>query len=302
MTVHRVLPPVVARLSALADRYDGLIVDLWGTVHNGVATFPGVPESLAAARAAGLRVVLVTNAPRRSAPVAEGLVRLGVTAAHFDAVLTAGEVAWHALATRSDPWHAALGARCYHIGPARDLSLMEGNGLTRTTDPHDGDFVLVSGPFDDRMGVADHEPALAACRARGLKLVCANPDREVIRGDTRLVCAGAIAERYAEMGGEVRQHGKPYRSIYDEALALLGLDRARVLAVGDGLATDIAGAAGAGIDTAFIPGGIHGEAMGIAMGGLPDPAAFAAVAAEHATAAHDPAAAAPTWMIPRLAW
>jgi len=294
MTVEPALPPTVDSLAALDGRYDGLIVDLWGTVHNGVALFPGVADALAAARAAGKRVILLTNAPRRSAPVAEGLLRFGLATGHYDAVLTAGEVAWHALATRSDPWHAALGTRAYHIGPARDLSLMEGNGLTRTTDVGVGDFVLVSGPFDDSMTLADHEPALAACLARKLKLVSANPDREVIRGETRLVCAGAIAECYAEMGGEIRQHGKPYRSIYDEALALLDLPAARVLAIGDGLPTDIAGAAGASIDTAFIPGGIHGAAMGIAMGGLPTAAAYRAVAAAHA--------ARPTWMIPALRW
>src|SRR5215831_17449534 len=208
MTAEPAMPPAVDGLAALADRYDGLIVDLWGTVHNGVATFPGVPETLVAARAAGKRVLLVTNAPRRSGPVAEGLVRLGITTAHYDAVLTAGEVAWHALATRADPWHAALGRRCFHIGPGRDLSLMEGNGLERTTDPAAGEFILVSGPFDDSMTLGDHEATLVALRARGLKLVSANPDREVIRGETRLVCAGAIAERYAELGGDIRQHGK----------------------------------------------------------------------------------------------
>jgi HAD superfamily hydrolase (TIGR01459 family) len=246
-------------------------------------------------------VVLVTNAPRRSSPVAHGLVRLGITDAHYDAVLSAGEVAWHALASRADPWHAALGRRCFHIGPARDLSLMEGNGLERTTDPDVGEFVLVSGPFDDSMTLADHEAALAACRARGLKLVSANPDREVIRGETRLVCAGAIAERYAALGGDIRQHGKPYRSIYDEALALLDMPAARVLAIGDGLATDIAGAAAAGIDTAFIPGGIHGEAMGIAMGVLPAAAAYhAGVAAQGPM--HGVPLARPTWMIPALRW
>jgi HAD superfamily hydrolase (TIGR01459 family) len=250
-------------------------------------------------------VVLVTNAPRRAGPVAEGLVRLGITPAHYDAVLTAGEVAWHALATRADPhadpWHAALGRRCFHIGPARDLSLMEGNGLERTTDLASGEFILVSGPFDDSMTLGDHEATLTALRVRGLKLVSANPDREVIRGETRLVCAGAIAERYAELGGDIRQHGKPYRSIYDEALALLAVPAARVLAIGDGLATDIAGAAGAGIDTAFIPGGIHGAAMGIAMGEAPTAAGYhAAVAAQGPL--HGVPLARPTWMIPALRW
>src|SRR5262249_1731625 len=139
MTAEQTMPPAVDGLAALAERYDGLIVDLWGTVHNGVAAFPGVPETLVAARQAVKRVLLVTNAPRRSGRVGEGLVRLGITTAHYDAVMTAGEVAWHALATRSDPWHAALGTTCYHIGPGRDLSLMDGNGLTRTTDPQVGE-------------------------------------------------------------------------------------------------------------------------------------------------------------------
>lgn len=291
----RAVPPLARGLSDLAGRYDVLVVDLWGTAHNGLAPFPGVPDALARARAAGLRVVMVTNAPRRSAAVVEQLAELGLDAAHHDAVVTAGEVAWRALRDRRDPWHAALGTRGYLIGPAWNRSLLEGNGVTPVETVAEAEFVVLAGPTGWDKSVDDHVPILAECRARGLKLICANPDLEVIRGDQRLVCAGAIAMRYEAMGGAVQQHGKPYRGIYDLALEIAGNPpRERVLAIGDGLPTDIAGALGAGLDCAFIPGGLHGEAMGIAMGGVPDAAAYAAVVA--------PSGLRPTWLLPALAW
>ena len=295
MTASLAMPPLARGLADLAGRYDVLIVDLWGTAHNGLAPFPGVPDALARARASGLRVVMVTNAPRRSSAVVEQLAGLGLTAAHHDGVVTAGEVAWRTLRDRRDPWHASLGTRCYFIGLARDYSLVEDNGLTRVDAVAEADFVVLAGPTGWDKSVDDHVPVLAECRARGLKLVCANPDLEVIRGDQRLVCAGAIAQRYEAMGGAVRQHGKPFRGIYDMALEVAGApDPARVLAIGDGLPTDITGAIGARLDCAFIPGGLHGEAMGIAMGEVPEQRAYADVVG--------PSGLAPTWLLPALAW
>ena len=173
--------------------------------------------------------------------------------------------------------------------------MMDGNGLIRTTDAADADFVLTTGPNDDSFGVAEHEAILAAARRRGLKFICVNPDLDVIRGETRLVCAGAIAQRYAELGGEVRYHGKPYPSIYAMAREMLApIDDARILCVGDGLRTDILGAAKAGLDCAFIPGGVHGVEMGIEMGGVPAPAALARVLATFKLS--------PTYILPELAW
>ncbi len=291
----RDLPPVLSGLGEVARRYEAAIIDLWGCVHNGVEPFPHAIETLRRLREAGLGVLVLSNAPRRAAAVAAGMARLGLGGDLYDHVLSSGEATWLALAERHDAWHAGLGVRALHIGPERDLSLFEGNGLARVTEASTADFVLVTGPNDDSMSVADHEDLLQATRGRGLKMVCANPDHEVIRGHQRLVCAGALAARYETLGGEVRYHGKPYPSIYQQALALMGgPPPLRVLAVGDGLHTDIAGALGAGIDCAFIAGGIHGAELGIAMGEPPSAEARRAILASHGLR--------PTYFLPQLKW
>ena len=289
-------PPILPGLAPLADRYDAFVIDLWGCVHNGVAAYPAAADALARLGRAGKRRLLLSNAPRRAALIPAQLERMGIVAGeHFDDVLTSGEACWRALHDRTDPFHATLGRRALHLGPPRDLSMFEGNGLARTTDPAAAEFVLMTGPDDDSWSVARHATILAAARARSLKAVCANPDREVVRGDHRLVCAGALALAYEALGGEVRWHGKPHPEIYVLALERLGAPaRARVLCVGDGLLTDIAGAAAAGLDSAFIAGGIHGEAHGLAMGVMPDAARLAAVLRG--------APAIPTYAIPGLAW
>jgi HAD superfamily hydrolase (TIGR01459 family) len=173
--------------------------------------------------------------------------------------------------------------------------MFEGNGLVRVADVAQADFMLATGPNDDRDDVAAHEAVLQAARRRSLPLVCANPDLEVLRGETRLVCAGAIAERYEELGGEVIYHGKPHAVTYRVALDVLGNPRReRVLCIGDGLRTDIAGAAGAGLHSAFIPGGIHDKDLGIRMGEAPQPARVAALLAEFGVTA--------TYILPELRW
>jgi HAD superfamily hydrolase (TIGR01459 family) len=246
-------------------------------------------------KASGKRVLVLSNAPRRAAAVAAGMVKLGLGPELYDAVLSSGEITWRALAERTDPWHARLGRRCFHVGPARDLSMLEGNDLVPAATIEEAEFVLVTGPRDDSLDVADHEEMLMAARRRELKMVCANPDREVLRGESRLVCAGALAERYRELGGEVRTHGKPFASIYDAALVLLGHPpRDKVLAVGDGLHTDIAGAVTAGFDSGFIAGGIHGRALGARMGEAP-PAHLARRLA-------DEFGLVPTYFLPELRW
>ena len=288
-------PPLIPGLSAVVDRYDGFLLDLWGCIHNGVRPFPGVLDALARLRAAGKRLLVLSNAPRRAAAVAASMARLGIDPALVDGVLCSGEATWQALKDRADPWHARLGRRALHIGPERDLSLFEGNGVARVTDPEAAEFVLVTGPTDDAWQLPEHEEVLQACRARGLAMLCANPDLDVIRGETRLICAGAIAQRYAALGGDVRQHGKPDADIYVGVLAMLGVrDTARVLAVGDSLRTDVAGARAAGLDAAFIPGGIHADELGFRPGAAPDAAAVAALVGRHGIS--------PTYILPELRW
>jgi HAD superfamily hydrolase (TIGR01459 family) len=286
---------VIPGLSAIAARYDGYLLDQWGCIHDGVHTFPGVVVSLCRLRDLGKRVVVLSNAPRRSESVTASMAKLGVGPELYDAMLSSGEAVWQALSLRDDAWHAKLGTRCLHIGPERDRGMLDGNGLTRAQGAADADFLLVTGPDDDMLGVEQHEELLRACRARNLPMLCANPDLEVVRGTQRLLCAGAVAARYAELGGEVMQYGKPNPGIYVRAMKMLGLsDKSRVLAVGDSMRTDVAGALEAGIDVAFIPGGIHAEALGVQMGQAPEPARMAALIAEHGFQ--------PTWVLPELKW
>jgi len=289
-------PPVIAGLRDIADRYDAYILDLWGCVHNGIAPFPGAKDGLRQLKESGKRVLLLSNAPRRASVIVEQLARIhGIGGDLYDAVLTSGEVAWQALQRRDDAQHAKLGTRALHIGPERDLGMFEDNGIVRVTDPAQANFILATGPNTDDLDVAAHERLLQDSRARGLPLLCANPDLEVIRGETRLVCAGAIAERYADLGGEVIYHGKPHAVTYRVALDTLRRpDPARVLCVGDGLRTDILGANRAGLPSAFIPGGIHDAELGIRMGEAPDPARVASLLARFGASA--------TYVLPALRW
>lgn len=288
--------PVIAGLSEIVDRYDGFLLDLWGCIHDGVAPFRHVADALRRAGAAGKRRLVLSNAPRRADAVLKSMVRLGVPEDVCDVVLSSGEATWQAIAHRDDAWHRKLGERCLHIGPDRDTGMLEGNGVTPARDASDATFVLVTGPRTDDLDVEAHEDLLAACHVRNLPMLCANPDLVVMRGPQLLVCAGAIAQRYGELGGDVRQHGKPHPEIYVRALSLLGIpDERRVLAIGDSLRTDVAGARAAGIDVAFIPGGIHAEGLGVKqMGDLPDPGAMAHLAREFGVR--------PTYVLPELKW
>ncbi|MDE1149190.1 MAG: TIGR01459 family HAD-type hydrolase [Azospirillaceae bacterium] len=253
-------------LSQLADRYDGFILDLWGVVHDGIQPYPGVPECLTTLRAAGKRVCLLSNAPRRVDAAAARLVEMGLTPDHYDALLTSGEATHDALRDPPDAWHAALGPKLLHIGPDRDAGVYRDlPGRVRVETPNEADFVLNTGIVDFDETLADYEPILAACAARGLPMLCANPDLVVHVGPQLVICAGELARRYEELGGDVRQHGKPYPGVYARCFDLLGsIHPSRILAVGDSLRTDMAGANAAGIDGLLIAGGIHREELGVA--------------------------------------
>lgn len=283
-------------IAPIADRYDGFILDLWGVIHDGERPYPAVPECLDRLRAAGKRTLLLSNAPRRVAGTVDKLAAMGIGPDRYDAVLTSGEATHQALKAPPDAWHAALGRRCLHLGPPRDADVWQDvPGLETVDDPADATFVLNTGVHDYADRVADYEDVLSACARHRLPMVCANSDLVVVVGQRMAICAGTLAGRYEEMGGEVRYHGKPWPEIYVRCFELLGVrNRARILAVGDSLRTDVAGAATAGIDSALVTGGIHREELSIAWGEHPDPEKLAAVleALEH----H------PTWVIPHLVW
>lgn len=290
------LPPVavLSGLSAVADRYDGFIVDLWGVMHDGARPYPGACETLRALRARGKRVCMLSNAPRRAVAAAERSARVGVTADLYDHLMSSGEETWQSLNSRADPWYAALGNRVLLYAAEYDRPFLRGLDLVEADRPGDADFLLVTGAASGET-VADYEERLAGAIAAGLPMVCANPDLEVIHNGRREICAGALALRYEEMGGAVRYHGKPHPSVYLTCFDLMGLhDRGRILAIGDSLRTDVAGAQGVGIDCVLVTGGIHAEELGAAAGEHPDPAALARICAR---AGQRPAAA-----IPHLVW
>src|SRR3954447_3459012 len=251
---------LIGGMRKLALDYDGLILDLWGVVHDGVAPFPGVLDCMGQLMEAGRRIVLLSNAPRRADDVIRRIEKIGVKRHLYHAVMSSGEEAWQHLYRRDEPFYASLGRRCLHICSERDLEMREGLDLDWVETPEEADFILNTGPAEWEDTHEDYVPILQAARRRDLPMVCANPDLVVMHGGREALCAGALAEQYEEMGGTVRWHGKPHRSVYDTCLKRLGIaDRNRILAIGDSLRTDIAGAAGAGIPSLFIAGsGIHG--------------------------------------------
>jgi HAD superfamily hydrolase (TIGR01459 family) len=248
----------------LAARYDGFILDLWGVVHDGVKPYPGAIGCLTRLRDAGKPVVLLSNAPRRASAAQAALEGMGIGPDLYTGIITSGEATHLALRDRMESWHAGLGPRVFHLGPERDRNVLDGLELTRVDAPEDADFVLNTGPDDERdpSNPAEFDAVLEACLRRDLPMLCANPDLEVIRDGRRLICAGLLAERYAQRGGEVRSLGKPDPAIYAPVLERLGVAPERVLAVGDSLRTDIAGAKAAGVDACWVLGGIHGAALG----------------------------------------
>ncbi|WP_428376737.1 TIGR01459 family HAD-type hydrolase [Lichenicoccus sp.] len=259
----------VDHLASIAAEFDGTIVDLWGVVHDGLTPYPGAIDCLQRLRAAGKRVVLLSNAPRRVGLVQDGLRRMGLPDDSYDGILTSGEATRSLLEQRTDPWIAGMGRRVLHLGPEKDANLYQGLELEIVTDPAGADLLLNTGPDDDALenGAAEdvldvHMPLLRACAAVGLPMLCANPDLEIVRGGKRIVCAGLLASLYAQFGGTVRSIGKPHPEVYEQVRTMLGVPLDRVLAIGDALATDIAGAKAAGIASCWVLGGIHAELIG----------------------------------------
>jgi HAD superfamily hydrolase (TIGR01459 family) len=285
----------LAGFAPLASRYDGFVLDLWGVIHDGVNAFPHAVDTLRHLRDAGKRTLLLSNVPRPNAAVQAMMRRMGIEDALYTDILTSGEAVRRALTTPPDLWWAELGQRVYHLGPERDRPVLEGLPLTVVTEPADADFVLNTGPDDHRnpTDMAEFEPVLQDCASAGLKMICGNPDLEVIRGGVRVLCAGSLAVRYRALGGDVRSLGKPDPAIYQPVLEQMALPPDRVLAVGDSLHTDIAGAAGVDLASCWVLNGIHGATLADGNGGF-DTGRAETLAAE--------AGVAPVATLPRFVW
>jgi HAD superfamily hydrolase (TIGR01459 family) len=251
--------------------------------------------TLESLRAAGKHTLLLSNAPRRAHALVEAMTKMGIDRALYGEVLSSGELTRHALIARDDPFFAALGKVAYHLGPDRDRSIFSDTGLTVVADPSAADFIVNTGPGEVHETVETYMDVLRIGIARNLPMVCANPDLVVIREGKPVVCAGAIAVRYEEMGGKVAYRGKPDRAVYDAAVAQLAARGAHDIAVvGDALETDIKGAMAAGLPSVWCTGGIHAAALGTRYGVPADPAKAAKLAAEHGYR--------PDYIIPGFLW
>ena len=248
----------VERLSDLVDGVEVILSDIWGVVHNGLEAFPVACEALHTFRQRGGTVILITNAPRPADSVQRQLRKLGVADDVYDAIVSSGDLT--RLFVADHP-----GKKMFWLGPERDNSIYR--GLDPVISPLDeADYIVCTGLFDDEAESAeDYRAMMLQARERKLPLICANPDIVVERGDRLIYCAGAIAELYRELGGEVVFYGKPHRPIYERAMALAREQRGkdtplnRVLAIGDSVRTDLMGAHAFGIDLLFLTRGIHSE-------------------------------------------
>lgn len=281
-------PEMIGSLDALASGYSAILCDVWGVVHNGVGAFADASAALLRARQRGIAVVLITNAPRPYASVETQLAALGVPAAAFDRVVTSGDVTRDLIAAGS--------RRIFHLGPERDRAIYDGLDV-EMMEEFEASTVVCTGLFDDEIETPeDYAGMLRRLRARDLPFICANPDIVVERGEELVWCAGALARDFALLGGRTLISGKPHRPIYEAALKAAGETLGRevradeALAIGDGMLTDVKGAADNGIDVLYVTGGIHARDYGEVLN--PDRALLAEFLHRHGHA--------PVALIPRL--
>jgi HAD superfamily hydrolase (TIGR01459 family) len=254
------LPAFIDHFEPLARQYDVVLCDVWGVIHNSVVSFPTACDALLRFRGRGGAVILITNAPRPGAVVARYLDGLGVPREAYDGIVTSGDVTRRAVADRH-------GERVFHLGPERDLGIFAELDVQFASAPA-ADYVVCSGLFNDEVETPDdYRELLTALRARELFMICANPDLVVERGSRLVYCAGALADLYHSLGGDVLYAGKPHSPIYDEALAKAAAVRGRpiarhsVLTIGDSIRTDLQGAVCLGLDCLFVTNGIHAEEL-----------------------------------------
>lgn len=288
-------PTFCSGLADLASRYRGFIVDQWGVLHDGARPYADALDCLARLRAAGKRVVLLSNSGKRTAINRARLAEIGIDESLYDAIVTSGEATWQALAERTEPFFAALGRRCILWSRYGDRSVVEGLPLEVVERVEDAEFLLLAGVEDDAR-LEDFSAQLDAAAARRLPMVCANPDIVAVLPDGRFGTGpGALAHHYEQLGGAVGYVGKPHHPIYQACLEALGHPpHDEVLTVGDSMAHDVAGGAAMEVDTALVMSGIHSRIFDVERGASANRAALEELAREYGVL--------PRWVLPRFRW
>ncbi len=280
-------PQPIDSLAPLLGQHDAILCDIWGTIHDGRTAIPGAVPALQAARRGGVPVVLTSNVPRPGSALVASLARVGIPADAWDAIVTSGDLVREELARRAP-------GPALRLGRTTDTSLWQGTGV-EFAGVAEARFAVIAGLRDAHEEPGAYRDVLTRARARGLDLVCANPDVQVMHGSSLQWCAGSVAAVYEDLGGRVVQAGKPHPPIYQRAravvAALLGRPADRLLAVGDGIPTDVIGADREGIDCLFVATGINGDSL-LGAAGRPDVGRVHDVLAARSTRA--------AWVIDRL--
>ncbi len=271
------MPQIITRLSAVTDRYDGLIVDLWGVLHDGRTPYAGAVEALRALRARGKKIALLSNSSVVVPDAQAHLRQIGFAPELYDHLLTSGSLVDQAL--RDDPalWLPGKAGRIYMVGVPNLFTQFRNPNLALVDRPEQAGLVLNGWYSDEQAAVAAWQDAMRHWIALGLPMVCINPDREVIHHGMLELCPGVFAAAYEELGGKVHSYGKPHAPAFRAALAALALPKEKVAMIGDNLLTDIKGGADFGLDTILITGGVHCAALGTAWGEMPASQALAAL-------------------------
>ncbi len=240
----------IQNLSEIQNEYECFFIDLWGVIHNGVNLFENVLDTLKFLKNKKKSIFFLTNAPRRSNVIKKQLFEFGLSNKLYDDVVSSGEITWQKLKSKKN-------LRCFLIGPPRDFHLVEGLDVEVVKNPKLVDLIINTGPWGDKDSLENYKPILEELVNYNPLMICSNPDKTVIRGNSFMICAGLLAEYYQKIGGKVEYYGKPYSEIYDYTYSIMKKRNEKILVIGDSLDNDIKGANLQNLDSLLITSGIH---------------------------------------------
>ena len=246
----------INKISVIEKNYSLFLIDLWGVIHNGIKIFPEILEVLRNLQKKKKEIIFITNAPRRALVIENQLTEFGINRKLYSRVISSGEITWRYLFEKFRDKNVNI----LHIGPPRDNHLIDGLNYKKVSKPEEAEIIVNTGPWGDNDKLENYKNILDQSLNNKLPMICSNPDKEVIRGDKFMICAGKLAEYYEEKGGTVKYFGKPYPEIYGHIFKSIDfINKEKILVIGDSLENDIKGANLQKCDSLLISNGIHRE-------------------------------------------
>lgn len=254
---------LINSLKDISKNYELFIIDIFGVIHDGDDAYPNIISMIDYLGKKQKKIVFLSNAPRRSEKAIKALAKFGINENMFDFILTSGEHAYYYFEVQNK-------LKYFYIGPEKDRDLLEGLPHIEVAQTDDADIAIATG-LDPHQQVTDILPKLESVKAAKLTLHCINPDLYVHKKNGHShICAGAIAQKYQELGGKVEFYGKPFQGVYDEVIDEFEFSKKEILCIGDSLETDIKGANMAGLDSVFISSGMHRNQLNLEIGETPE--------------------------------